>query len=88
MKRERIESKKKVWVKGNSGRYYWIYLHRFPNNNFGWYMTQAQHDKLSNWEPFGWCLDEQDLHDIGAKWVDVIYKTGTYMPLWQENQYE
>lgn len=66
--------KKLVRVEGSSGRLYKMYLHKEPNNERGWYITESQYDKMNFREPVGWDFDRQDLEKIGCKWVNLVYR--------------
>ena len=78
--------KKLVWVEGNSGRLYKMYLHKQPNNERGWYITESQYDKMNFREPIGWDFDRQDLEKIGCKWVNLAYRNRelTDVIIWEE----
>lgn len=63
--------KKLVWIEGNSGRLYKMFLHKEPNNERGWYITEAQYDKICARDPFGWNFRVEDLKKQNVKWVHV-----------------
>lgn len=78
--------KKLVWVEGESGRFYKMYLHKEPNNERGWYITENQYNKMYNREPFGWCFDREDLEKIECEWVHLIYRNRELVSviIWEE----
>ena len=66
--------KKLVWVEGNSGRLYKMFLHKEPNNERGWYITERQYHKMCDREPFGWKFDIEDLKRLNAGWVHLHHE--------------
>ena len=66
--------KKLVYVKGNSGAWYKMFLHKDVNNNHGWIITEEQYNRMCSREPFGWSFDEDDLQTIGCKFIYMASK--------------
>ena len=81
-----ITMKKLVRVEGRSGRLYKMYLHKQPNNERGWYITEDQYNKMLDREPFGWTFDREGLEKIGCKWVNLVYRNWgiTDVIIWEE----
>ena len=72
--------KKLVHVNGESGRVYKMFLHKDPNNNHGWLITEEQFNRICSCEPMGWDFDEDDLKAIGCKFIYMILKS-----LWMDD---
>lgn len=70
-KEEIMKTKKLVSVKGSSGRYFKMYLHKYPNNKHGYYITEAQFNHMDLRETSGWRFDSNDLQAIDCKWINV-----------------
>lgn len=77
---------KLVWVEGNSGRLYKMYLHKQPNNERGWYITENQYHKMNFRESVGWKFDTHSLEKIGCKWVNLLYRNRalTDVIIWED----
>ena len=66
--------KKLVYVNGNSGRVFKMFLHKDANNNHGWYITEDQYSRMCSCEPMGWSFDIDDLSLIDCKFIHVHMK--------------
>lgn len=66
-----MKTKKLVWVEGHSGHCFKMYLHKYPNNEHGYYITEAQFNHMNMREPMGWRFDANDLQAIDCKWINV-----------------
>lgn len=69
-----MKTKKLVWVEGNSGRCHKMYLHKYPYNDHGYYITEAQYNNMCLREPFGWDFDVNDLQAIDCWWINLRMK--------------
>lgn len=82
--------KKLVYVKGNSGAWHKMFLHKDTNNNHGWFITEGQYNRMSSCEPMGWSLDEGDLKAIGCKFIYMCPKKSWMSDclIWEELDYD
>lgn len=82
--------KKLVYVKGNSGAWYKMFLHKDPNNNHGWFITEEQCNRMCSHEPVGWSFDEDTLHEIGCKFIYMVFKNSWMSDclVWEERTWE
>lgn len=70
----KMKTKKLVWVEGNSGHCYKMFLHKDANNNHGWHITEDQYNTMCLREPMGWSFDINDLSSIDCKFIHVYMK--------------
>lgn len=85
-----MKTKKLVWVEGNSGHCYKMFLYKDANNNRGWFITEEQYNRMCSREPMGWCFDENDLKAIGCKFIYMVFKESwmsDYL-IWEERDYD
>ena len=75
--------KKLVWIEGNGGRLHKMFLHKEPNNEHGWYLTEKQFNRICFLEPFGWSFCREDLEKINCTFVDVLAR-GVYCVIWED----
>lgn len=66
-----MKTKRLVWVIGNNGHWYKMYLHKYPNNKYGYYITESQFNRMNDCAPMGWSFDSNDLQAIDCKWINV-----------------
>lgn len=55
-----------------------MFLHKEPNNERGWYITEAQCNKMCDREPFGWKFDIEDLKRLNVSWVHLHYENRSF----------
>lgn len=75
--------KKLVRIEGNSGRLHKMFLHKEPDNEYGWYLTEKQLKRICFLESFGWSFCREDLEKINCAFVDVLVR-GVYCLIWED----
>ena len=66
--------KRLVYVEGNSGAWYKMFLRKDPNNNHGWFITEEQYNRMCSREPIGWSFNEDELQEIDCKFIYMVFK--------------